>query len=136
MSLFRNHFSPPKGPPRSSAREKALNAWRGFNERELEKRATSREVQAGDLMPSVLRSIRMERRQAEAEVVKVWGSLMDPVVVAHAQPSGLAKGTLFITVDSNAWLSEIVRYRRKEILERLQSAFGKEMIAKISFRCG
>ena len=30
-----------------------------------------------------------------------------------------------MTVDSSTWLSEIVRYRRKEILDRLQNTFGK-----------
>jgi predicted nucleic acid-binding Zn ribbon protein len=78
----------------------------------------------------------MDRRRAEAEVLKVWNNLIDPAIVAHAQPTGLNKGTLFVTVDSSAWLSEIVRYRRREILDRLQHGFGTEMIARISFRVG
>ena len=45
-------------------------------------------------------------------------------------------GTLFVNVDSNVWLSEIVRYRRKEILDRLQHSFGRKMIQKISWRVG
>lgn len=87
-------------------------------------------------MPRVLKELRIDRRQAEAEVVKVWRDLLDPTIVAHAQPTGLHKGTLFVTVDSSAWLSEIVRYRRKEILDRLQHAFGRDLIKKISFRAG
>jgi len=47
--------------------------------------------------------------------------------VAHAQPTGLCKGTLFVAVDSSVWLSEIVRYRRKEILARLQHSFGTDV---------
>ncbi len=39
-------------------------------------------------------------------------------------------------VDNSVWLDEIVRYRRKEILDRLQHSFGREMIARISFRVG
>jgi hypothetical protein len=46
------------------------------------------------------------------------------------------KGTLFVTVDSSVWLSEIVRYRRKEILDRLQHSFGRNLIQRISFRVG
>ena len=57
-------------------------------------------------------------------------------MVAHAQPTGLRNGTLFVTVDSNVWLTEIVRYRRHEILELLQHAFGSQLIRKISFRTG
>ena len=78
----------------------------------------------------------MDRRRSEAEVLKVWNNLLDPNIVAHAQPTGLWKGTLFVTVDSSVWLSEIVRYRRREILERLQHSFGRDLISKISFRVG
>jgi hypothetical protein len=41
-----------------------------------------------------------------------------------------------VVVDSNVWLSEIVQYRREEILDRLQHSFGREMIKRISFRLG
>ncbi len=87
-------------------------------------------------MPRVLTDLRIDRRRGEAEVVKVWNDLLDPNIVAHAQPTGLNKGTLFVTVDSNVWLSEIVRYRRKEILTRLHHSFGRDFITKISFRVG
>ena len=61
---------------------------------------------------------------------------IDPNLTAHAQPHNLHKGTLFVNVDSSVWLTEIVRYRRKEILDRLQHSFGKNLIQKISFRIG
>ena len=68
--------------------------------------------------------------------MKVWNHLIDATLVAHAQPAGVHKGTLFVNVDSSVWLDEIVRYRRKEILDRMQNAFGREMIKRISFRIG
>ena len=91
---------------------------------------------AAEVLPQLMKDMRMEARQGEAEVVKVWNSLLDPNITAHAQPANLHKGTLFVNVDSNVWLSEIVRYRRKEILDRLQHSFGKALIQKISFRVG
>ena len=87
-------------------------------------------------LPRVMSGMRMDDRRAEAEIVKVWNSLLDPNIVAHAQPVGLRKGTLFVNVDNSTWLSEIVRYRRKEILDRLRHSFGKELIQRISFRIG
>ena len=87
-------------------------------------------------MPNVLKDLRIDSRRAEVEIVKVWNSLIDPNIIAHAQPIGLRKGTLFVVVDSSVWLAEIVRYRRKEILDRLQHSFGREVIVKISFRIG
>ena len=87
-------------------------------------------------MPRVLSKLGLDRRRAEAEIVRVWNHLVDPNITAHAQPTGLNKGTLFVTVDNSVWLSEIVRYRRKEILDRLQHSFGHDFIARISFRIG
>ena len=87
-------------------------------------------------MPKVLTDLRIDRRQAEAEIARVWNNLIDPRITAHAQPTGINKGTLFVNVDSNVWLDEIVRYRRKEILDRLQHSFGKDVVTRISFRLG
>jgi hypothetical protein len=124
------------GAPRKNARESILAQWRGVDMEALEKTRILRTRKIGDVMPKVLTDLRMERRHAEAEIMKVWNSLIDPDTVAHAQPTGLNKGTLFVSVDSSPWLDEIVRYRRKEILTRLQTSFGRELIARISFRVG
>ena len=123
------------GPPKADARERVLAQWRGIDLTPLEK-ARVRSRKASDVLPRVLVDLRMDKRRAEAEVLKVWNHLIDPRIVAHAQPTGLHKGTLFVTVDSSPWLDEIVRYRRKEILNRLQSSFGIEMVTRISFRVG
>lgn len=113
-----------------------LAAWRGVDLAPEETARTDSAKQAGTLIPAVLKDLRLDSRRAEAEVVKVWNDSMDPNIAAHAQPANLHKGTLFVTVDSSVWLAEIVRYRRKEILDRLQHSFGKDLIARISFRVG
>ncbi|MDB6125597.1 MAG: putative RNA-binding protein containing Zn ribbon [Pedosphaera sp.] len=124
------------GPPKSDARTRVLAQWRGVDLAPIEKARTLRVKTAADALPQVLKELRLDRRRSEAEVLKVWNNLIDPTLVAHAQPTGLHKGTLFVTVDSSSWLNEIVRYRRKEILDRLQHSFGRELIVKISFRVG
>ncbi len=127
---------PPLGPPRRSARQRVLAAWRGTDLSAQEVARANRTKSAGTLIPSLLKDLRIDTRQAEVEIVKVWNNLIDPTIVAHAQPVGLRKGTLFVTVDSSVWLAEIVRYRRKEILDRLQHSFGRDVIQKISYRIG
>jgi predicted nucleic acid-binding Zn ribbon protein len=125
------------GPPKTGARQRVLAQWRGIDVSPLETaRSLVRVRKASDIMPKLLTDLRMDKRRAEAEVLKVWNSLIDPSIVAHAQPTGLNKGTLFVAVDSSPWLDEIVRYRRREILDRLQHSFGRDLIAKISFRIG
>jgi predicted nucleic acid-binding Zn ribbon protein len=125
--------------PKSASRplpalESVLAQWRRIDLAAAERaRALSaRPLKA--VIPRVLDELGLDRRCAETEVVKVWNHLIDPNIVAHAQPTGLRKGTLFVTVDSSVWLNEIVRYRRREILDRLQHSFGSDLITKISFR--
>ena len=127
---------PPRGPPKRSARESVLAAWRGVDLRPLEiaRRDSSRAV--GGLVAQTLTRMGMERRRAEAEIVKVWNHLIDPTLTVHAQPVGIRNGTLFVVVDSSVWLDEIVRYRRRDILNRMQTSFGRETIQRISFRVG
>ena len=127
---------PPRGPLKRTAQQRVLAQWRGADLTPLEIAQTNRARKAGDLIGQVLTGFRVEQRRAEVEIVKVWNNLIDPTITAHAQPVGLNKGTLFVNVDNNVWLSEIVRYRRREILDRLQHSFGREIIARISFRIG
>lgn len=110
--------------------------WRGFDAVPLEKEQALNAKKVDSVLPAVLSGLRMDKRQSEAEVIKVWNDLLNPQVTEHAQPTGLHKGTLFIQVDSNAWLCELTRYHRKEILERLQHSFGSNVIKRLSFRIG
>jgi predicted nucleic acid-binding Zn ribbon protein len=128
--------APRSRPPRSSARARVLASWRGVDAAPLEIARADAAQPVGKLVSRTLQGLGLDRRRAEAEIVKVWNHLIDATLTAHAQPAGVRKGTLFVNVDSSVWLDEIVRYRRKEILDRMQNAFGREMIQRISFRIG
>jgi predicted nucleic acid-binding Zn ribbon protein len=127
---------PAKATPRDNpqARRQALAQWRRIDMAPLEQAAALRVRPLGQLVPHVLKGLGLDQRRAHAEILRVWGQLIDPSVTAHAQPTGLRRGTLFVTVDSSVWLSEIVRYRYSEILDRLQHSFGRDLITRISFR--
>jgi len=128
-------------PPRSarlklSAKQAALVDWRRIDLTEQEKARLDHVKTLAETMPGVLKGLGLDRKQSDLEVLKVWNNLMDPLVVAHAKPVGLVKGTLFVNVDSNVWLDELVRYRRREILQRLHHSFGPDLVQRISFRVG
>jgi predicted nucleic acid-binding Zn ribbon protein len=128
---------PPLGPPKKTPRQRALAAWRGVDLKPEEDIRAHPARPASEILPKVLsQHLRLDQRRNEAEVLRVWQDLLDPNIVAHARPTGLVRGTLFVCVDSSVWLDELVRYRRKEILDRLQHSFGRSVIARISFRVG
>lgn len=117
-------------------KQAVLAEFRGIDLTQEEKAFANSSRPIADFIPGVLKGMGLERKQSELEILKVWNHLMDPVVAQHAKPVGMAKGTLFVAVDSNVWLDEIVRYRRREILQRLQHSFGPDVIQRISFRVG
>jgi predicted nucleic acid-binding Zn ribbon protein len=121
---------------RQSGRERALAQLRGWPWAEAENTRKITGTTAGDALKGVMKNLRIDQRLAETEVLKVWNSQMDPNIVKHAHPTGLRNGTLMVSVDNPVWHAEIVRYRRREILERLQNSFGRDVIARISFRIG
>ena len=131
-----NRFIPAKGPPRPSAKEQVLAQWRALDLTGQEKARRFSVKAAGEVMPTVLTNLRMDRRRGEAEIVRVWNNSIDPSITAHAHPVGINKGTLFVNVDNSAWLDEIVRYRRREMLDRLQHSFGSALVKRISYRIG
>lgn len=136
MFPFPPTFMPPRGAGKVGPKQRILAQWRGIDLAPLEKARAPSARPASAFLPQVLGQLRLERRISEAEIVKVWNQALDPTISAHAQPTGLRKGTLFVSVDSSVWLDEIVRYRRREILDRLRHSFGNELITKISFRVG
>jgi len=136
LSMPSKRVQPISAHPPTRAARNILAQWRGVDLTSQEKARIDHARHTADLMPAVMKKLGMDRRQSEAEISKVWNELIDPLITSHAQPVGIRKGTLFVNVDSNVWLSEIVRYRRHEILQRLQHAFGPNMIARISFRVG
>jgi predicted nucleic acid-binding Zn ribbon protein len=125
-----------KTTPRDNpqARRQALAQWRRIDMAPLEQAASLRVRPLAQLVPHVLKGMGLDQRRANAEILRVWQQSIDPTITAHAHPTGLRRGTLFVSVDSNVWLSEIVRYRYQEILTRLQHSFGEDLITRISFR--
>jgi len=127
--------SPSDAGPRS-AREVVLAQWRGVDLTPVEKAHAIVARRPGEVLPGLLSGLDLEGRQAVAALFKAWPHLVDPEVAAHARPAGLRNHTLFVSVDSSAWLDEIVRYRRKDILDRLRQSFGRDLVKRISFRLG
>ena len=118
------------------ARRRTLAQWRGVDLLPLEKARQVSEKSLQDVLPALLGRLKLDQRLSDAEIIKVWNQVLDPNISTHAQPVNLKNGTLFVQVDNSVWLSEIVHFRREEILTRLQQCFGKKKIVKIAYRIG
>ena len=141
--------SPPPSAPLTAAGEQAqqarrfqrgrrqvLKEWHRLDVGGLEApwKDTSRPTH--ELIPVVLNRLNLDQRLAESQILQLWDRVLDQTITAHAKPVGLRRGTLFITVDSNTWLSELVRYRYDDMLEKIQLSVGKDKVERLSLRVG
>src|SRR2546422_80929 len=127
---------PPLGAPKPTERQRVLAQWRGVDIETLEKHSIRGCKPVGRVMDLLLVNLRLDQRLEETMILKVWNNSIDPNITAHARPTRLRKGTLYVTVDNSVYHYEIIRYHRKEILKRLQYSFGLDLIARISFTVG
>ncbi|TAK97300.1 MAG: hypothetical protein EPO07_13480, partial [Verrucomicrobia bacterium] len=67
---------PPRGPGKRSARQRVLAAWRGVDLEPLEAAQRDRARSVSAVMPQLLTDLRIEKRRAEIEVVRVWSELI------------------------------------------------------------
>jgi predicted nucleic acid-binding Zn ribbon protein len=86
----------------------------------------------GDILPEVIRSLRLEERLTVSQVERTWAALVGPGVAQHARPTRLTRAALMVQV-----LQPSVRYalegRRNELLRILQTRFGADRIRSIRF---
>ena len=91
-------------------------------------------VSIRDVLAGIFKKIEANRQPWLDQLEREWVSLVGDLTSGHARPAGLRGRTLEVYADSSAWLNELVRYRRAEMLARLQEKFGPERIKAISFK--
>lgn len=119
-----------------AARRQVLADWRHHDWTEAEEAWRDTTTPCRDLVQKITQKLRLDQRQSETEILRVWNLLLPESITSHAQPVALKNGTLLIHVDHPAWLEELVRFRRHEILQRLKESFGPSLIQKLQFRIG
>ncbi|MCF7668925.1 MAG: DUF721 domain-containing protein [Verrucomicrobia bacterium] len=117
-------------------KRRVLAEWRGMDLAAEELADSDNAKNSKELVDKVIGSLDIEKWRTREEIIKVWNCHIDPNITEHAQPVRLSRGTLYVSVDHSVWLSELVRYRYREILEQMRNCFGKDAISKISFRIG
>ncbi len=93
--------------------------------------APDKEVELGGLVPSILKSMGLEQDLWQKQLFEDWVSLVGPQIAKNARPGQVEGGTLAVYVTSSAWLSELSRFAKPQILKKLQAQFGAKRIRSI-----
>jgi predicted nucleic acid-binding Zn ribbon protein len=64
-----------------------------------------------------------------------WTDLVGPVIAENARPAAIKGRLLLIHVSSAPWMQQLY-YLKDELMEKLNSALGKESVKDIRFKIG
>jgi hypothetical protein len=98
---------------------------------EAEPPAPGQEVELGGLVPSILKSMGLEQDLWQKQLFEEWVSLVGPQVAKNARPGQVDRGILSVYVTSSAWLNELSRFGKPQMLKKLQAQFGAHRIRAV-----
>ena len=91
-------------------------------------------VPIAPIIAQVIKRLGLESQHGVACVSEAWTAVAGDAVARHTRPGRLDNGHLVVYVDSSMWLSELSRYGRQVMLERLQKRFGRDRIRIVSLQ--
>ena len=85
----------------------------------------------GNVVGTFLRESKLEARVEAAQVVPEWESLVGKQIATVTKPISVTPdGTLFVSVKTNAWMTEL-SLMEPQILRALNAKAGRSRIRKI-----
>jgi predicted nucleic acid-binding Zn ribbon protein len=84
-----------------------------------------------NVVGSFLREAKLEERVEAAQVVPEWASLVGKQIATVTKPISVTQdGTLFVSVTTNAWMTEL-SLMEPQLLRALNAKAGRTRIRKI-----
>jgi predicted nucleic acid-binding Zn ribbon protein len=97
------------------------------------KRKKIEEFKIRDIVKNIVREIDAKQLCTEDEILTSWVDVVGVLGARHSKPTSLQKQILKIAVDSSSWIQEL-NLKKRQILKKLQSCYGKDKISNIRFQ--
>jgi predicted nucleic acid-binding Zn ribbon protein len=89
-------------------------------------------IRVGQILPALLRSIGLEKKFKEREILSLWPAIVGEDIAARTRAVRIEKGVLHIQVDHGAWIQEL-HFMEKTIIRRLREKAPTVDIRRIHF---
>jgi hypothetical protein len=83
------------------------------------------------MVGSLVSTLKLDEQGRMGILIEKWSMAVGKGIAAHTRPGRLINKELTIFVDSSPWLSELQRGAKKELLAKLQSVFGRDVILTV-----
>ena len=94
---------------------------------------SNHEYSLGDAIKEVMRSLRMENKLQEVNLMASWEPIVGSMIARHTEHLAVKNRILYVNLDSSALRSELMMARSK-IVKALNKEVGKNIITDIVFR--
>ena len=88
-------------------------------------------VSISAMVGSLVSTLKLDEQGRMGILIEKWSMAVGKGIAAHTRPGRLINKELTIFVDSSPWLSELQRGAKKELLAKLQSVFGRDVILTV-----
>ena len=75
----------------------------------------------GDVLPAVLKSVGLDKKLKERELLSLWPSVVGEEIAARTEAIKIERGVLYVRVTHAAWLQELT-FMESEIYKELRAA--------------
>jgi len=90
----------------------------------------------GTLINNVLNTCRKERPDSEmTRIWALWDETMGVTIAENARPEAFKGQLLVVQVTNSPWMQQL-QFLKKDIIQKLNSALGKELVKDIKFKIG
>lgn len=92
-------------------------------------------VHIGRVIDGLLKTYRRESDSELSKIWSLWNDLVGDVIATHARPHAFKGRLLLVHVSNSTWLHQLL-FLKKDIIEKVNEAYGKEMVTEIKFKIG
>ena len=89
----------------------------------------------GNVIDRVVRNYRKAPDGELSQIWDLWEGVVGEVIAENARPAAFKGKLLLVHVISSPWLQEL-RFLKEDIIEKLNKAFGRELVKEIKFKIG
>ncbi|MGB5747815.1 MAG: DUF721 domain-containing protein [Desulfobacterales bacterium] len=89
----------------------------------------------GSILADVLKTYRRESDAELVQVWRIWDDIVGDVIAQNARPAAFKGKILLVHVSSSTWVHQL-QFLKKEMIAKLNNAFGKALIDDLKFKIG
>ena len=100
------------------------------------RRKSSKEfVSVGSVLPNILKSFRRGSDEQLVHFWELWDRVVGETIAKNTRPAAFKGKLLLVEVSSSTWIHQL-QFLKEEIIQKINAAFGKEMVEEIKFKIG